>query len=578
MTASRSAQTSKPIPLEVVCSSTFGRFPKISIQTVYNMFIADDSLINFAGYDFVLSLLENGRGIFSSKKANAMFVVSSNKIYLIDSNLIATNVYNLETNIGDVFIDEDLLGNIAFCDGVNIYIYNWITTNKYIAQLLAADVMNTLDFVPNYVCFHDGRFIATSAESKSNQIGQWRLSSTHPVGNITYIVFPITAQFQGGFQTKPDLPIAVTRFPGRENQIIVMGSTVTEVWNDVGLALFPYQRNSGFNIDFGCLNPATVAELNNLVVWLGVNERSGPTIMYTTGQDIKNISTDGINDLMENLKFPEISYGFSYIQSGHMFYVLTFYDPEDNVSLLYDFTTEKFFNLCDENINFFIAKRAVFFNNQYYFVSITDGSVYQLDSDFTTYNYQFDAIKEIPRSIMLKTFRPPGGVPKVLNDLYFTVEQGIDSENTGQGNNLASISIASGGAGYTACTALIEGDGSGAYATVTLTSGVVTAVTLVDPGVGYSWAVLTLIGDGAGAFANVKLNVNSYVPRVDISISYDGGYLWSNFDQMPFTKYGTYKNRFYYNGLGYGNEFTLQFRIWCKSRFICMNGEVSYYG
>ncbi len=391
------------------------------------------------------------------------------------------------------------------------------------------------------------------------------------------MIFPASAQFQGAFQTKPDLPVAVARFPGRENQILIMGSILTEVWSDQGLAKFPYQRNSSFNIDFGCLNPATIATLNNLVVWLGSNERAGPVIMYSTGQDIQQISTDGIDAKFETLNFPERSYGFTYRQAGHLFYFITFYDPSDNLTLTYDFNEGKFYNLTNENLDFHIAKHTVFFNNKYYFISITDGDIYEINSMFTTFEYRDEVVYEIPRMRMCKTIPAPNGVPGVMNDLYFTVEQGIDPQNTGQGNNISSIAVTASGSDYTTCTALIEGDGKGAHATVTIVDGEVTAVTVDDAGVGYSWAVVTLIGDGTEAFCTPTLNVNSYVPRVDISISYDGGYTWSRFDQMQLNTYGNYKNRFYYNGLGYGNEFTLQFRYWCKSRFVCTNGEVSFY-
>lgn len=583
---SRSAATAINMPLEIVGSNLFGRHPKISLEETLNAFIADGFLLNFAGYKFICSLLENGRAIFSSKKAKLMFAVSERQIYKIDTALSPIPIMITTTDTGDVFIDEDILGNVTFCDGSNIYVYNYITGINYIAgtDVSAGEEENTispLDFVPNYICFHDARFISTSASSGGNQIGQWRLSETKVIGvgddAITYIIFPADAQHQGTFQTKPDLPVAVVRFPGRESLILVLGRIVCEVWGDQGLALFPYIRNSSFNVDFGCLNPSTVATLDSLVVWLGANERSGPVIMYTTGQDIQQISTDGYDAKFEKLVAPETCYAFIYKQAGHMFYVMTFYDPRDNYSLAYDFKEGKFYTLTDEDLNFFIAKRTVFFNNKYYFISIVDGDIYEINSDFTTYGYEGDLNVEIPRQRVLKTVRMPDGIPRRFNDMNFTLEQGIDSGNTGQGNNISSITITDGGEDYTECTALIEGDGQGAYATVTLASGVVTAVTLVDPGVGYTWAVITLIGDGTGAFCEPKLNVNDYVPRVDLSISYDGGYTWSNFDEMKLTRYGNYKNRFYYNGLGYGNEFTLQFRIWCKSRFVCSNGQMSFY-
>lgn len=574
------AQTATPVPLDIVGSSLFGRHPKISAEQTLNMFTADNASINFAGYQFQVPLLERGRGLFASDKAQSMFAVSDNKAYKLGTDLTPVPIGDMQTSSGDVFIDEDILGNVAFCDGTHIYIYNYINGLSYIAGSAITDVgavISPLDFVPNYVCFHDGRFIATSASSGGNQIGQWRLSTTKVVDGKTYIYFPSSSQFQGGFQTKADLPVAVARFPGRRNQILVIGSIVAEVWTDRGLALFPYEINTSFNVDFGCLNPATVCELNNIVVWLGGNERSGPVIMYTTGQDVQQISTDGYDARFERLVAPETCYAFTYRQAGHMFYVVTFYDPRDNISLAYDFKTGKFYTLTDESLNHYIAKRTVSFNNTYYFISINDGDIYELNSEFNTYEYDGSLIQEIPRQRICKTFRTPGSVPRVFNDLWFILEQGIDEQNTGQGNNIAEINMVTNGQDYTACTVLIEGDGKGAEAHAILDEEEVIGISLVDPGIGYTWAVVTLIGDGTDATCEAKLNVNNYVPRVDISASYDGGYTWSNFDQMELTRYGNFKNRFYYNGLGYGNEITLQFRYWCKSRFVCFDGEMTYY-
>ena len=683
MTKTRSAETSFQVPLEIVQSSRFGRWPKISDEYTYNMFIADDALINFAGYNFILSLKANGRGLFSSEKSNLMFAVSEGTVYQINSSFLKVPVVQIGTVSGDVTIDEDDINNVAFCDGSNIYIYNYVTGINYISGLpygsfkdastvsqsgttvtgsgstfttamtggtiYFADgtssiiqavgsttsltvsvsaskssqnylIIYAMDFVPNYVTFHDGRFIATSSVSAGVQVGQWRLSQTILVGSISYIVFPATAQFVGAFQTKPDLPIGVVRLPGRSNQILILGSEVAEPWTDYGLTLFPYLKNKTFNIDFGVINPATIATLNNLVVWIGRNERSGPMIMYTTGEDVKIISTDGIDFLFERLKFPTQCYGMAYMQSGHLFYIFTFYNPADNLTLTYDFKTGKFYNLTDENNNFFVAKKVVFFNFNYYFISINDGNIYQLDSTFTTYQYPNAIIKQIPRSRILKTFEVPSttGEGAISNDLYFIVEQGIDTEYTGQGNDIEEINVTAGGSGYTVANVVIEGDGSFASATANLINiiqsfsvqalvdaptvisitvsalvnaptvesisllasgifGVVGSVTLNNPGIGYTWSVTTITGDGSGAFAEPLLNVTEYTPRVQISVSYDSGYGWSGFDTMPVNVLGKFKNRFYYNNLGYGNEFTYQFRFEMYSRFVCKNGMSSYY-
>ncbi len=583
----RSAQTSEQVPLNIVGASNFGRWPKINNEMTLNMFTEDNFSINFAGYQYVASLLENGRGLFPSKRANLMFAVSARNIYKITPGFDVILVGSTQTDGTDVSIDEDLSNNIAFCDGVAIYIYNYVTNLYYVAGGWAinggtmAPMPTALDFTPNYVKFHDGRFIATSAQSGGKAVGQWRLSQINPSGGQQLVTFPSDSQHQGAFQTKPDLPVAVLRLPGRESQILIMGSQVSEPWTDLGKALFPYQRSSTFNIDFGGY-PATISELGTFIAWLAYNEKSGPFIAYTTGQDIKRVSTNGIDSLLEKINHPETSVGFTFLISGHLFYVITFYDPSDNISLAYDFNEDKFYNLTDENRNFFIAKKVVLFNNKYYFISISDGNIYEMNSYFTTYNYKpkgaDNGVRSIPRGRICSTYRTKQDVNKVFNDLWFVLEQGIDEGYPGTGNFVSNLVLTQGGSGYTHATILIEGDGHGAYATALVAGGSVTSVTLVDPGVGYSWATASIIGDGKGAFASTSIHISDYIPRVDISVSYDSGYTWSSFAPMEMQKLGTFRNRFYFDGLGSGNEITVQFLYNVNSRFVCSDGEMSVYG
>ena len=121
-----------------------------------------------------------------------------------------------------------------------------------------------------------------------------------------------------------------------------MGSIVTEAWFDTGAQLFPYQRNNQFNIDYGCLQPATVAYMDEFVVWLAQNEKSGPIIVYSNGGMPQKITTDGIDYLFSTLQNPQDSQAFLYRQDGHLFYHINFYS--DNLSLFYDFMTQKFYH------------------------------------------------------------------------------------------------------------------------------------------------------------------------------------------------------------------------------------------
>lgn len=406
------SQNIKQMPLEMVGSSVFGRYSKISNEQTYNMYISDDFLVNYAGYKNVLTIAPNGRGrgIFNSARFNHLIAVIDNGVYIINSSLAATRIGSLSTFNGDVFMDENDNAQIAICDKSSLYVFNY-----------ANDTFQNvpLDFVPGYVKFQDGYLIAPELGRP-----EWRLSGINDA-----LTWPAGANNVGEFQTKPDNCVACVRIPGQAGNLFVMGSTVTEPWTDTAYTngsssqLFPYKRSTSLNIDYGCLNPATIAESDTFVVFLGGNEKSGPAIMYSSGGPVQQISTDGINFKLSNLNNPSNSYAFLFKQDGHLFYQITFADPSDNLTYAYDFNTKRFFTLTDQNMNAHIAKRVAFFNDNYYFLSSIDGNIYLMDSTITNYDGN-----EIPRIRVCKTMRMPDSSPFVAQNLNFIIEQG-DSAN-----------------------------------------------------------------------------------------------------------------------------------------------------
>jgi hypothetical protein len=389
------------IPFNIVGSSSFGRYPKISLEKTYNMIISDNWQVPFAGHEKVgrLESIGEGRAIYSSSKFNHMIAVIDNGVFSIDSSLDISKIANIGTYTGDVFIDENNANQIAICDKSSIYIYNYVTGSFSKAAL---------DFIPGYVCFQNTYFISPDLSS-----ARWRLSN-----NSDGLTWPVINT--GAFQSKADTPVATVRVPGKGNLILVMGSTVTQLWYNVPSQLFPYQLNTFSNIDFGCVNSATIASNEKMVVWLGINEKSGPTIMYCSGADAKPVATDGINFLLGSLPNYKDSYAFMFKQDGHIIYQLTFYT--DNVTIIYDFTTGKFFHLSDEYMNAHIARQVAYFNGQYYFVSFTDGSLYRFSSDITTYNGV-----TIPRIRTTAPIRFPDTGRFILNKINFPIEQGVSN-------------------------------------------------------------------------------------------------------------------------------------------------------
>ncbi len=407
-------------PLEVVGSSKFGRYPKISAEQTYNMFISDGWLVPTPGHLKILSIdpRQEGRGIFASARGNILIAVIGNNVWRIDPEIyqigrtipvseaekeqFASIVGTIPTFTGDVFIDENEAEQIAICDLKNIYIYNY-DARTFDVVIFPAEQ----EFTPGYIAFQDGYFIAPNLEKS-----EWRLSASN-----NGLSWPVGAANTGEFQSKPDKTKACVRVPGKGNQLFVMGSTVTESWNDIGYRLFPYYRTNSFNIDYGCLNQATIATSDKFVIWLAANEKSGPVIMFSSGGPPQQISTDGINFALSQLENPEDAYGFLYKSDGHLFYHLTF--TRDNVTYLYDFTTNKFFFLSQEDTTNHIAKKVAFFSRDYYFISLVDGNLYRLSADIDTYDGN-----TIPRMRVTNTIRATDDKPFIGQKLGFTLEQG----------------------------------------------------------------------------------------------------------------------------------------------------------
>lgn len=403
------------LPLNIVGSTKFGRTPTMSSEETYNMIISDGWLVPFGGYKNVKSISPTGvgRGIFASKNLNRMFAVIDNTAYKLDSTLSFTVIGTLTTFTSDVFIDENNAGQIIFSDSENLYVYE--STSNTFTTLYGGTEVGQLGFRPGYVTFQDGRFITPDLLTN-----QWRLSNVNSAASLTD--WPFDAQHVGAIQTKPTKGVATIRFPGRGNLLLALGENVGEQWTDVGAKLFPYQRSQSINIDYGCLNAASIAANENMVAWVAFNEKSGPAIMYTNGSQVERISTDGIDYRISQLTHPELCYGFFVRLVGHLCYVVTW--SADNVTYLYDFNTKQFFTLSNELQQAFIAKRVAYFNNNYYFVSLVDGNLYQLGADLSTYDYGNGKVREIPWIRIPPSFRLPNQDRFTIGYFGFKVQQG----------------------------------------------------------------------------------------------------------------------------------------------------------
>lgn len=557
-------------PLNIVGSSIFGRYPKISIEKTYNMFMSDNFMVPYAGYNIgipasqFLNAIE-GRAIFTSTKFDNLVVVQGTNVFLV--NIVYSQsqeiieffqvfrIGQLQTQTGVVYIAENNKPQIGLSDGTAFYLYDPTLSPVFRAV--------PLNFTPGYLTFHDTYFIlAASNDTFYNPPANntWRLS-----GQNDGLVWNSDSASIGLLQTKPDNVKAVVRFPSKGNMIFVMGSIVTEAWFDTGAQLFPYQRNNQFNIDYGCLQPATVAYMDEIVVWLAQNEKSGPIIMYSDGGMPKKITSDGIDYFFSTLEDPTDSQAFLYRQDGHLFYHINFYT--DNLSLFYDFNTQKFYHACDQNLNYFIASEVAFFKNQYYFITRNNGNLFVFDTSITTYE-DVDtmgnrSINEIPRIRTCGNVRTPDQDYRIINDLGFTIESG---ETDYQQQSLGPIILIT-----QASEHLIT---QGEYLGFITQSGddLVTQDDLYLVSQQHQEGLsATLIAQQEGNTGTSNLSL----PHVDLSISTDGGASFGTEWAYYLPPVGHRKNRLMWWQIGIANDFVPQFKFWGLGRFVATDGMVN---
>ena len=525
------------LPVNVVGSSTFGRYQKISSEKTYNMFISDGWIVNFAGYKRVLQLLPagEGRGIFRSIRGNFLLVVVNSNVYRIDANLGAILIGAITTVTGAVFIDENLANQICIVDGQNYYIYQHsLPPNLTVGAAVPG-------FIPNYVNFHNSFFLFGNGDITGNGAA-WFAYSAAAGPNPTTLVLTSTL----ALQTKPDYAIAVVRIPSQSANVLVFGTAVVEVHTQVGGTL-NYRRVNTISVDYGCLSVDTIDAADSYVAWLGVNDSTGPVIMVYSGQGAAPISSDGIDYVMSTIRFPNESSAMFRRVDGHLVYQLTFFNPADNLTLAYDFNTQKFYHLSDQALNYHPARDYAYFNQKTYMLSLNNASLYETSTDITVIDENISPANDPTQIFDMQRLRITENIMQedsdkfIVNYLAITLEQGNDPTVTGLSLNMIDPVITE--------SIFTPPD------TQTITEDGFEIVTQD------SW-------HGAGAY------VAPYQPRVDLSISYDGGITWSATVSRELNPSGYRKNILNWNRLGACNSITFKFRFWGTNCFVVNNGII----
>jgi hypothetical protein len=302
------------------------------------------------------------RALYTRSDGAVMYAVRRNKLYSVSTSFVATEIATLNSTSGNVSITDN--GTSAYiADGNDRYYYTWGTNTFAVVTDGPFDDATKVDVVDNYIIYN---------RPNSNQ---WGCTN---VGSIVSGALNL-----GSKDSSPD-PI-VSLIVNRRD-VFLLGSRTSEVWIDVGLFPFPFQRIPGTSIQHGCAAAFSVARLAESFAFLAVDDRGRGIVVLMNGYQPMRISTHAVEYAISTYDTISDAIGYSYQNQGHEFYVLTF--PSADVTWVYDLATQLWHKwLWRDSFNILHRHRGncgTFFNGKTIVGDWQNGKLYSLDSTVYT--------------------------------------------------------------------------------------------------------------------------------------------------------------------------------------------------
>lgn len=272
--------------------------------------LAKESLFGTPGLEQLATsgtVKQSNRG--AHVKGGVPYFVNGTKLYSLDRAVDGDgnetfSLTELGTIHGTGRVSMSDNGNqlMVLVPGGNGYIYDENAGTPF-QQITDADF--TASGTPQYCVYIDGYFVVTTASKK------FIVSSLNDGLSWNALDF-------GSAEADPDDIVAPVV---HRNQLFIAGSETIEVFQNVGVAGFPFQRVEGFVIPKGCFAPSTLIQTGDTFMFIGGGVNESPSIYAFDGQGVSPISTDGIDGILQEFSGDEIASAFawSYSQAGARF-------------------------------------------------------------------------------------------------------------------------------------------------------------------------------------------------------------------------------------------------------------------
>lgn len=268
----------------------------------------------------------NGPILALHSAMGAIFAVTGSKLYRFNENLGGGSS---AVNLGDIGtpgnIDIDSNGSaVVVVNEPDAFYYDGTTFAQITDVDFTARGAADVEFVDNWLLFREpnsGRFFGADLGSASS--------------------------FDAlNFATAEGFPDDLMGLKVDHRQVGLFGSETIELWQNTGIAGFPFERAINGLIEIGCLEGRTIAKQDNSIYWVAndftVRRLEGTTPIRVSTHAVEQAISTGTAAAMR---------GFAYSQDGHLFYVL--WAPE--FTWVFDATTKEWHERSTYGYDYWLA-------------------------------------------------------------------------------------------------------------------------------------------------------------------------------------------------------------------------------
>ncbi len=307
------------------------------------------------------------RAVYTASNGN-LYVVVDDTAYYVDGSYVWSVLGTLTTSTGFVSIKDNTLAAVivdgtSFAFVINLADNSWNSMSA--TNFYAADVV---DYMDTYLVFNrkgTNQFFFSLSNADYSMF----------VGGTAFDPLDIAAK------TGSNDNIVTLRVMHRE--LWLVGEKSSEVWFDAGAADFAFQAMPGAFVEHGCSAAGSIAKYDLSLYWLG-RDSSGQNVVFQGSQyRAAVISTKPIDREIATYTDVSDAIGFTYLQEGHVFYVLTF--PSANVTWVLDVFEERWHrrSWTDDNggVNRWRANCFATYGRKLLVGDFENGNLYSLDLD-----------------------------------------------------------------------------------------------------------------------------------------------------------------------------------------------------